>query len=389
MSDIISLVHGILQRIDLEPGSTTVVEAVEYSLQYPAEFAEAVLLHYRGGTTAAAVDADALRRELGARDAGVLRRTWKNTLGDQVVEPLELLTPRSLLDLIGLVNRARGAGVRVKAAGSGHSFSDVVQTTGFLVDGAHVRQQLHRADRALIRDSRREPMSDIDTMDPDVYDKKVLALDPASAIAIKRDVQTIDVGAKAEDMMAAFATTLQTPGKMFGLIQVLRTADKTGQPFTVGERFQGRYSIDDATIEGLKKSWLDTLAPGVAKLIEVLDLDRVFDVVENLMLSDYGLISAIDLSPPPGTPARFQYSYLEGTPIAGSLQVTVEATGPTSCRFTQVSEYQEIRLEVVLVFGTLVLKMHDQVFYEEVKQAAALLGAPILGTTIPAAYVRD
>jgi hypothetical protein len=231
-------------------------------------------------------------------------------------------------------------------------------------------------------------MSDNDTMNPDVYDKKVLGLDPGSAVAIKRDVHTIDVGGKAADLMAAFATTLQTPGKMFGLIQVLRTADKAGQPFTVGERFQGRYSIDDAIIDGLKKSWLDSLAPGVAKLIEVLDLDRAFDLVENLILSDYGLITTIDLSPPPGQPARFRYEYLEGTPIGGSLQVICEETGPNTCRFTQISEYQEIRLEVVLVFGTMVLKMHDQVFYEEVKQAAALAGAPILGTTIPAAYIQ-
>ena len=230
-------------------------------------------------------------------------------------------------------------------------------------------------------------MSDIDTMSPDVYDKKVLALDPGGAIAIKRDVHTIDVGAKASDMMAAFAATLQAPGKTFGLIQVLRTADKTGQPFSVGERFQGRYRIDDAIVEGLEKSWLDALAPGVAKIIQVLDLDRVFDVVEDLILSDYGCITEIDLSPPPGQPARFRYQYLEGTPIAGSLTVECHETGPSTCRFTQTSEYQEVGLEVVLVFGTMVLKMHDQVFYEEVKQAADSIGAPILGTTIPAAYL--
>jgi hypothetical protein len=231
-------------------------------------------------------------------------------------------------------------------------------------------------------------MSDNDTMDPSVYDKKVLALDPEALIAIKRDIQTVDVGAKASDMTAAFARTLETPGTMFGLIQVLRTADKQGKPFSVGERFQGRYSIDDAIMAGLKESWLKTLAPGVAKIIAALDLDRLFDAIENMILSDYGLIQVIDLNPPPGKPARFKYEYLEGTPIAGSLTVEVEATGPDTCRFTQLSEYQEIGLEVVLVFATMVLKMHDQVFYEEVKQAAASIGAPILGTTIPAAYLR-
>lgn len=232
-------------------------------------------------------------------------------------------------------------------------------------------------------------MSDTDTMDPDVYEKKVLALDPSGAIAVKRDVHTIDVGAHATDMMTAFAATLEAPGKMFGLIQVLRTADKQGQPFSVGERFQGRYSIDDAIVEGLKQSWLNALAPGVSKIIEVLDLDRAFDVVENLMLSDYGLITDIDLAPAPGQPFRFKYVYLEGTPIAGSLEVQCVETGPGTCRFTQISEYQEIGLEVVLVFGTMVLKMHDQVFYEEVRQAAASIGAPLLGTTIPANYIRS
>ncbi|MFT3775748.1 MAG: D-arabinono-1,4-lactone oxidase [Minicystis sp.] len=43
---------------------------------------------------------------------------------------------------MGVVDRARGAGVRVKAVGSGHSFSDVVQTTGFLVDTTELSRVL-------------------------------------------------------------------------------------------------------------------------------------------------------------------------------------------------------------------------------------------------------
>lgn len=136
MSDIISFVHSLLQRVDFEPDSTTVTEAVEYSLKYPAEFAEAVLLHYRGGSTQAPVDADALRSALGDRGAGTTRRTWVNSLRNRVVEPLSLFTPRSRVDLVGIVHRARAAGVTVKAVGSGHSFSDVATTTGFLVDTA-------------------------------------------------------------------------------------------------------------------------------------------------------------------------------------------------------------------------------------------------------------
>ncbi|APR81700.1 Oxidoreductase, FAD-binding protein [Minicystis rosea] len=142
MSEIISLVQSVLQRIDLKPGSTTITEVVEYSLKYPEEFAEAVFLHFRGGTTQAAVDVDNLRRTLGDGDAGVRRREWVNAVGNQRVCPIELLTPRSRVDLQGIVNRARGAGIHVKAVGSGHSFSDVVQTTGFLVDTTELSRTL-------------------------------------------------------------------------------------------------------------------------------------------------------------------------------------------------------------------------------------------------------
>lgn len=134
MSDILSLIQGVLERVDLD--SAKLAETVEYRLRYPEEFVDAVLHHFRGGTTGAALDSDALRRKLDplAGDTGITRRTWVNCIGNQVVEPLELITPRSPVDLLGVVNRARNAGVTVKAVGAGQSFSDILQTTGFFVD---------------------------------------------------------------------------------------------------------------------------------------------------------------------------------------------------------------------------------------------------------------
>ncbi|MBI4953969.1 MAG: FAD-binding protein [Myxococcales bacterium] len=134
MFDIAALLRRILGDLDPLSGATTVVEAVEYTLRYPQEFVTAVVAHYRGGGTTAPVDADALLRRFGSDDVGVQRRTWQNALGNQVVEPLELHTPRLLVDLVGIVGRAAAAGVKVKAVGSGGSFSDILQTTGILVD---------------------------------------------------------------------------------------------------------------------------------------------------------------------------------------------------------------------------------------------------------------
>lgn len=225
-------------------------------------------------------------------------------------------------------------------------------------------------------------MSHDDNMSLDVYTKEVLALDPESAVAIKRDVHNIDVDASAADMMQAFASTMAAPGKMFGLIEVLRTRDKVGHPFAVGERFQGRYSIDAAAMESLKSLSSSALLRGVAGILKALD--PVFDAAENLMLSDYGVITDIDLTPP----YRLRYEYLEGTPIAGSLTIECHDTGPGRCRFTQTSEYQEAGIEVVVLFGTEVLKMHNRVFYEEVRQSADRIGAHILGSDIPEQYLR-
>ncbi len=67
--------------------------------------------------------------------ARVRRRTsWRNHAGNQGVDPLRIDEPRTLERVVELVREAEAAGTTVRAVGSGHSWSDVALTTGFLVE---------------------------------------------------------------------------------------------------------------------------------------------------------------------------------------------------------------------------------------------------------------
>ncbi|HWC25997.1 MAG TPA: FAD-binding protein, partial [Solirubrobacteraceae bacterium] len=62
------------------------------------------------------------------------RRTWRNHLGNQRIDPLRIYEPRSIDDVQAIVRLAREWGVPVRAVGSGHSWSDVALTEGFLLE---------------------------------------------------------------------------------------------------------------------------------------------------------------------------------------------------------------------------------------------------------------
>jgi len=68
------------------------------------------------------------------------RQRWTNQIANQVVEPLQLFYPRSLHDstdkhsIAAILSRALATGCAVKAAGSGHSYSDVATTPDFLIN---------------------------------------------------------------------------------------------------------------------------------------------------------------------------------------------------------------------------------------------------------------
>ncbi len=64
------------------------------------------------------------------------RKTWRNHLGNQRIDPLRIYAPRSIAEVQSIVRLARERGVTVRAVGSGHSWSDVALTEGFLLEPA-------------------------------------------------------------------------------------------------------------------------------------------------------------------------------------------------------------------------------------------------------------
>jgi hypothetical protein len=62
-----------------------------------------------------------------------LRRQWNNHTGNQGVDPLRAYTPTTLEEVAGIVRQAHEEHCTVRAVGSGHSWSDVALTRGFLI----------------------------------------------------------------------------------------------------------------------------------------------------------------------------------------------------------------------------------------------------------------
>jgi L-gulonolactone oxidase len=71
-------------------------------------------------------------------DLKVRRPEWRNWTGDQICRPAVVERPRSLLELSDAVGRASEQGLRVRAVGFGHSFSDVACTDGAMVSLEHL-----------------------------------------------------------------------------------------------------------------------------------------------------------------------------------------------------------------------------------------------------------
>src|SRR5205823_9703521 len=181
---------------------------------------------------------------------------------------------------------------------------------------------------------------------------------------------------------AAFKDVMIDPAGMFGLIRVKRPADRLGHDFTVGERFQGCYSLAGALLNGRGRF----LGRALAWLLALPPLRWLMTTVEDAMLSDYAVIDELVLAPPPGEMHRLTYSYLDGTPIRGCSRFHIEPAGDGRCRVTQIFEYQEVNAIALGTFQRFGLKMHDQVVHMQIHQAAARAGATVVSGTIPQAY---
>ncbi len=66
---------------------------------------------------------------------------WHNWAGDQTVRPRVIETPASLEQLVELVRGATERGERVRCVGPGHSYSDITETTGVLIDVTSMKER--------------------------------------------------------------------------------------------------------------------------------------------------------------------------------------------------------------------------------------------------------
>jgi hypothetical protein len=70
------------------------------------------------------------------------RSSWHNHTKNQSVEPVRIYDAQSLADLVSIVKNAEAFGMSVRAVGSGHSWSDVALTNGFLIKTHRLKKLL-------------------------------------------------------------------------------------------------------------------------------------------------------------------------------------------------------------------------------------------------------
>ncbi len=66
-------------------------------------------------------------------------RTWRNWAGNVRCTPAAIVRPRSEDEVAVAVRRAAAAGQKVRVAGSGHSYTEIVSTNGMLLSLEHMR----------------------------------------------------------------------------------------------------------------------------------------------------------------------------------------------------------------------------------------------------------
>jgi L-gulono-1,4-lactone dehydrogenase len=81
----------------------------------------------------------------------VAGETWSNWTGDQRCAPVAIVRPADEAELAAAVRDAVARGQTVRAAGSGHSFTDIACTDGVLIDIGRMQRVLeHDSDRVTV-----------------------------------------------------------------------------------------------------------------------------------------------------------------------------------------------------------------------------------------------
>jgi hypothetical protein len=79
---------------------------------------------------------------------------WSNCIGNQQVTPFRLLRPTTLSEIVDIIKRAESESLKVRAVGSGHSFSDITLTDDYLLD-THGLKEVLTLDTETLKDSAR------------------------------------------------------------------------------------------------------------------------------------------------------------------------------------------------------------------------------------------
>jgi L-gulono-1,4-lactone dehydrogenase len=90
------------------------------------------------------------------------RQAWSNCIGNQKAFPLNIFRPTTLSEVISIINRAENENRKVRAVGSGHSFSDVALTDDFLIDTHGLNKVLTLDAETLKADAHRSTLVEVE-----------------------------------------------------------------------------------------------------------------------------------------------------------------------------------------------------------------------------------
>jgi L-gulono-1,4-lactone dehydrogenase len=79
------------------------------------------------------------------------RAGWQNTIRKYKVTPVKLFEPESLADIVTIIREAESKKLKVRAVGSGHSFSDVAVVREYLVDLYRLKK-VEKYDTSIIKE---------------------------------------------------------------------------------------------------------------------------------------------------------------------------------------------------------------------------------------------
>ncbi len=83
------------------------------------------------------------------------RTHWQNTIKKYKVTPVKLFEPETLDDIVSIIREAESRKLKVRAVGTGHSFSDVAITHEYLVDLFRI-DKVNRYDERVVKETFKE-----------------------------------------------------------------------------------------------------------------------------------------------------------------------------------------------------------------------------------------